>query len=373
MDLSPKLFSEIRFREQWRGYNPEEVDEFLKRVAAGLEEMQSRLAEAMERASNAEHRLLERSDEDEVRRTLVLAQRTAVTAMEEARTEADRMVSETEARCRQLVTEAEQQAAKLEVEINNRRRSELGDLAEQRAALQLDIDTLRTFVDDERHRLSDALRFQLDWFENGYRMAEPPVVSSVVATEPVAEMRAAPIVEPELREPEPDPAPEPEPELEVDPVDELRLARAELSDALRRAGVEPEAVIDEPDRAFAPLSAAEAEHAPSPIVEAKADDEPPLLLQPVRPPLFDDATGAYDVLTDDAPAADAAADHEPEDEVDDVRWKDDEDDDPFLAELRRAVVDTEPLGPRDHEAPLVHDLGDDSEPSGGFFRRGRRR
>src|SRR4051812_4684416 len=102
MDLSPKLFTEIRFREQWRGYNPEEVDEFLKRVGAGLEEMQSRLTEALERASNAERRLLERSDEDEVRRTLVLAQRTAVTAMEEARTEADRLVSETEARCRQL-------------------------------------------------------------------------------------------------------------------------------------------------------------------------------------------------------------------------------------------------------------------------------
>ena len=98
MDLSPKLLTDVQFREQWRGYNPDEVDEFLERVAAGVDELQTRLTEAMERASNAEHRLLERSDEDEIRRTLVLAQRTAVASMEEARVEADRLVSETEAR-----------------------------------------------------------------------------------------------------------------------------------------------------------------------------------------------------------------------------------------------------------------------------------
>lgn len=365
MDLSPKLLTEIRFREQWRGYNPEEVDEFLERVAAGLEETQHRLAEALERASNAERRLLERSDEDEVRRTLVLAQRTAVTAMEEARTEADRMVSETEARCRKLVAEAESQAARLDAEIALLRRTELGDLAEHRAALQLDIDTLRQFVDDERARLADALRFQLDWFEGGYRMSSPPVVSDVAAPAPApaVEMRAPEMVEPELVESAPDPEPEPEGDPATSAVDELRLARAELSDALRRAGVESEQAIDEPDRAFAPLSAASPED---------LDDEPPLLLQPVRPALFDDsadATGAYDVLGEESPVID----EEPEPEAEDVRWKDDEDDDPFLAELRRAVIDTEPLGPRDHQPPIVHDVHDDAESSGGFFRRGRRR
>ena len=52
-------------------------------------------------------------------------------------------------------------------------------------------------------------------------------------------------------------------------------------------------------------------------------------------------------------------------------------DDPFLAELRRAVGDTEPLGPRDHEpaAPDPDDHGErargDDDASG--FRRRRRR
>lgn len=366
MDLSPKLLTDVQFREQWRGYNPDEVDEFLERVAAGVEELQQRLNEAVERASNAERRLLERSDEDEIRRTLVLAQRTAVASMEEARTEADRLVSETEARCRHLVAEAEAQAARLDADIATRRRLELGDLAEQRAALQLDIDHLQGFLEAERNRLADLLRGQVEWIESGYQLRDMPTISDVAPPPPVApvEMRAAdtiaaPVEEAPLAiEPEEDSfasilEPDPEPVADTSAVDELRQAREELADALRRAGVE---TADD---------------------EGIDDEEPaPLQLEPQlpRPPLFDDgggdATGAYDVLADEPPA--------PEPEADEPRWRDEaEEDDPFLAELRRAVVDTEPLGPRDHEhrPPPAASAGpdDDDADAGGFFRRGRRK
>src|SRR5687767_10145373 len=196
MDLSPKLLTDVQFREQWRGYNPDEVDEFLERVAAGIEELQGRLNEAMERASNAERRLLERSDEDEIRRTLVLAQRTAVASMEEARAEADRLVSDTEARCRNLVAEAEAQAARLDADIATRRRVELGDLSEQRAALQLDVEHLRTFLDGERERLGHVLRGQLEWLDSGYAMADLPTISDILvpaAPAPAATEPSAPV------------------------------------------------------------------------------------------------------------------------------------------------------------------------------------
>ena len=381
MDLSPKLLTDVQFREQWRGYNPDEVDEFLERVAAGVEELQQRLNEAVERASNAERRLLERSDEDEIRRTLVLAQRTAVASMEEARTEADRLVSETEARCRHLVAEAEAQAARLDADIATRRRLELGDLAEQRAALQLDIDHLQGFLEAERMRLADLLRGQVEWIESGYQLRDMPTISDVAPPPPVApvELRAAETIDaprlddaPAATEPETDEPIAPEEDsfasiLEVsqDPgpdaaaVDELRLAREELADALRRAGVET------PDEE-----------------EGWDDEEPaPLQLEPQlpRPPLFDDGvgepTGAYDALADEPPAPTPV---ESAPEGDAPRWRDEaEDDDPFLAELRRAVIDTEPLGPRDHEhapAPAPYqERDDDDADSGGFFRRGRRR
>jgi cell division initiation protein len=376
MDLSPKLLTDVQFREQWRGYNPDEVDEFLERVAAGVDELQHRLNEAMERASAAERRLLERSDEDEIRRTLVLAQRTAVASMEEARTEADRLVSETESRCRQLVAEAEAQASRLDADIATRRRVELGDLAEQRAALQLDVEHLRVFLDGEKERIGAVLRGQVEWLERGYSLADLPAVSDVLAPDAPP---PAPVIEPPVAEPfeapmppsELDEADEPETVAAPDvddiaddaiagsAVNELRLAREELADALRRAGVDTE----RDDVAFGG--------------EVVADDAP-LQLAPQRPSAtpYDggaDATGQFDVLAEepDEPVAAAELDVQP-------LWRDEpsteDDDDPFLAELRRAVVDTEPLGPRedDHDLPDM-ELGDDSEPSGGFFRRGKRK
>jgi cell division initiation protein len=349
MELSPKVLTDVQFREQWRGYNPDEVDEFLERVAVAVGELQQRLTDALDRASAAERRLLERSDEDEIRRTLVLAQRTAVASMDEARAEADRLVSETEARCRQLVADAEAEAARLEADIATRRRVELGDLAEQRAALQLDIDNLRAFLDGERGRLATVLRGQLEWLDSGYSIAEVPSVSDVAAS-PMPPAATSPPPSPAPRPPESvavQPEPEPAPELleddaddEQSSIDELRLAREELADALRRAGVQPEA--------------------------AAADE--PLQLEPQRPrpALFDDragdTTGTFDVLAEE------------DDEGEEPRWREDEEeDDPFLAELRRAVIDTEPLGPRAHDddqESLAVEHGDDG---GGFFRRSRRR
>jgi hypothetical protein len=46
-------------------------------------------------------------------------------------------------------------------------------------------------------------------------------------------------------------------------------------------------------------------------------------------------------------------------------------DDPFLAELRRAVIDPEPLGPRP-EGEMGQLYDDDEDMAGGRFRRRRR-
>ena len=342
MDLSPKLLTDVQFREQWRGYNPEEVDEFLERVAAGVGEMQHRLNDAVERASNAERRLLERSDDDEIRRTLVLAQRTAAASVEEARAEADRLVTETDARCRALVAEAEAEAARLDSEITTRRESELHNLAEERAALQDDIEVLQRFVDSERTRLANMLRHHLESFEHGYVMGDAPEVSdpapAPVITRAPARLRArddvdvtpTPVVaevdddddEVDIDEVDIDEVDE-SPAADESGVDELRQAREELADALRRAGVEP-----------------------LPLAPDAGDEEAGAPIE------------AYDPLGE---------------EPDEPLWRDEaDDDDPFLAELRRAVVDTEPLGPRDHVVPPDQGDFDDEVPSGGFLRRRRR-
>jgi hypothetical protein len=125
----------------------------------------------------------------------------------------------------------------------------------------------------------------------------------------------------------------------ADDHDELRSAREGLEEAMRRAGLEE--LIAE-------------------------DDDPPSAA------LFDDRAG--DITGEFDSLAEATTPPPPDDEdAQQPMWREEPDDDPFLAELRRAVGDTEPLGPRDpHDAPTGMDLGADDDPAGGFLRRRRR-
>jgi DivIVA domain-containing protein len=109
MDLTPQSLHSVEFREARRGgYNTRDVDDFIERVAAGAGHLNERLREAQMRAEAAEARLVEHqreieelrrrsaapevSETDEtLRRTLVLAQRTADATIKEAKDEANRV------------------------------------------------------------------------------------------------------------------------------------------------------------------------------------------------------------------------------------------------------------------------------------------
>jgi cell division initiation protein len=374
MDLTPRQLTEVEFREEWRGYKREDVDDFLERVAAAVGELQERLRETGERASQAERRLLDRSDEDEIRRTLVLAQRTALTAVEEARAEAERIVGDADDRARRQVTEAEARSAAADEELAERTRLELGALAERRAALQADVDALTSFLEEHRTRLRAELERQLaelDASNVALSVPAPPEVSDVDDG----------VAEPEP-EPEAELASEPEPVVVEVPVveahvprapteEEVAQAREDLVEALRRAGVEDllgDAVRPEELTPWAPEAAPQ----PEPVPDAAprlydAADESGELEVPLQAA---EATGMYDVLAEDEEGADLEwREQEPEP----VPSGDDEDD-PFLAELRRAVTDTEPLGPRDVDPVPQRDDDDDDDamPSGRFrLRRSR--
>jgi DivIVA domain-containing protein len=57
MELTPEDLREVEFRERFRGYDPDEVDDFLERAAAGLAELRARVRELTERAEKAEEEL----------------------------------------------------------------------------------------------------------------------------------------------------------------------------------------------------------------------------------------------------------------------------------------------------------------------------
>ncbi len=179
MDVTPQVLHEVEFRAKVRGYDPDEVDDFLERVAVGVAELQDRLREAVAQAGRAESRVKDlhakleaapaASETDEtLRRTLILAQRTADAAIKEANEEAARTVAEANERATTLVADAEQRAASTlkdaEDEVRKgvdatRQRlvSEIIDLEATRDSVRADISALERHLDEQRLRLRGAV------------------------------------------------------------------------------------------------------------------------------------------------------------------------------------------------------------------------
>ncbi len=315
MDLSPQLLREVEFRENLRGYSRAEVDEFLERLAVAVEGLQSQLRDALRRADLAERRSGEREDSgDELKRTLVLAQRTADAAIEDARHQAQG-----------LLLDAKHQAENIVDETNRHVEEVLGTLAQQRQLLEEEVEGLNAYVTQYRKRLQRELKEGLSWLERSGRLeaGSPPELSDISGLK-------------SLRIPSP------------------------ASDAL--ASTEPTST----------------ELSPADSVEESA--QPSNAEQILR---FDD-TAAYDLsdlnefnreLHDTGPHETISTRSDAQSPSD--RLESDADGsghDPFLDELRRAVTEAEPLGPRDRqerqEEPsfLDDDLYDE-----GFSSRFRRR
>jgi DivIVA domain-containing protein len=272
-ELTPQSIRDVRFRQALRGYNAEDVDAFIARVGAAVDALTRAAQEAVARAAAAEARADEASGAEEtLRKTLVLAQRTADLAVREAQDEAARLVGEAHTERDAVLTEASELRERLLSEAEQAGFDERERLHTEREALQRDVDQLLTYLSQERERLRIYFSDQLRRVQEGVPGADAP------------------------------PAHEAAPRQEAPPAN----------------GVSPH--------------------------------------------------------LDDAPEHLEAA----EDEIDLSAVGEGHEDDPFLAELRRAVTDTEPLGPRNEEDEVAepssdepYDIFNDADGAGRFLRRRR--
>ncbi len=158
MDVSPKTLREVEFREKMRGYHPEDVDHFLEEVAAGLEVLQERLRQAVERAQRAEAAAAEAGGSDEtLRKTLVLAQRTADMAVQEAREQAARILAGAEQQAQAILADAEERGRRTLEDAIAECRAELAALETARAQAQQDVDTLNRWLEEHKAHLQETL------------------------------------------------------------------------------------------------------------------------------------------------------------------------------------------------------------------------
>ncbi|HEX9970312.1 MAG TPA: DivIVA domain-containing protein, partial [Acidimicrobiales bacterium] len=182
MDVSPKTLREVEFREKLRGYNPDDVDEFLERVAAGLEILQERLRQATERAVRAEQRASETTEgDDAMRRTLVLAQRTADLAVQEAREQAAAIVANAEAQAQAVRAEAAEHARRTIDDATREAWAQVGRLETARDQLHQQIAALEQYLESERMRLRAILTETLRRVEDSIpSLSTPPAADPVV-------------------------------------------------------------------------------------------------------------------------------------------------------------------------------------------------
>jgi DivIVA domain-containing protein len=174
MEITSKELREVEFRERLRGYDTTEVDEFLERVAIAVDEMQAKVRDYADRADRAERQPRERAttdDDETLRRTLVLAQRTADMAIREAQEEAAQLLDRARAEGDSILDHANESARRITSEGQRQLQSEVDRLTAQRDQLRADVRTLCDLLDNERERLSDSLTSALRWVEQGFTTA----------------------------------------------------------------------------------------------------------------------------------------------------------------------------------------------------------
>ncbi|HEU0132730.1 MAG TPA: DivIVA domain-containing protein [Mycobacteriales bacterium] len=154
MPLTPEDVRNRRFKTAFRGYDEEEVDTFLDEVEVELSRLLSDndgLRQRLETVQAAPPPQPVTSEAEEMlRRTLLLAQRTADETVAGAQAEAERITGEARALAAQTVQAAEQQAA-----------ASIGDLERRRQELEQHIEGLRAFEREYRTRLKAYLESQL--------------------------------------------------------------------------------------------------------------------------------------------------------------------------------------------------------------------
>jgi DivIVA domain-containing protein len=210
----------VEFRLGLKGYNVDEVDEYLEKAAVEAEQVQERLRSANERLRLATERVAQLEEElehpqaertvalhpgapeapsavtapaphesavsnDALQRTLFLAQKFVDQAKRESEAEAARLVSQAEERARSLLAQAEERARQLTSEAEERLRDEVARLEGARERLAGDVEAMSRHLEDQRTKIRTSLAEMLRWIDERMTMparssGEPPTERSPV-------------------------------------------------------------------------------------------------------------------------------------------------------------------------------------------------
>jgi cell division initiation protein len=179
----------VEFRLGLKGYNVDEVDEYLEKAAVEAEAMQEQLRQAQERLRQASERIAQLEQErreqpaqvaapaaeavsdDTLQRTLLMAQRFVDQTKRESEAEAAAVVAQAEGRARTVLAQAEERARQMATESEHRLREEVTRLEGLRGQLASDVENMARHLESERTRLRAALAEVLKWVDDNVQPA----------------------------------------------------------------------------------------------------------------------------------------------------------------------------------------------------------
>ena len=187
----------VEFRLGLKGYNVDEVDEYLDKAAQEAEGLQEHVRQLNERLHQASERVtqLERErraapaaegvengaaavasdsavlSDETLQRTLLLAQKFVDQTKRESEAEAASVVAQAEERAAAAIAAAEATAAQLQAESHKKLREEVTRLESTRTELAADVESMARHLESERNRLTAALADILKWVEDNVQPA----------------------------------------------------------------------------------------------------------------------------------------------------------------------------------------------------------
>src|SRR3984885_10730487 len=187
----------VEFRLGLKGYNVDEVDEYLDKAAQEAEALQEHVRQLNERLRQASERIaqLERdkraapaaavpdetaavaaSDaaalaDETLQRTLLLAQKFVDQTKRESEAEAATVIAQAEETARAAIAAAEATSAQLQAETHQKLREEVTRLEATRTELATDVESMARHLESERNRLRGALSEILKWVDENVQPA----------------------------------------------------------------------------------------------------------------------------------------------------------------------------------------------------------
>ncbi len=182
----------VEFRLGLKGYNVDEVDEYLDKAAQEAEGLQEHVRQLNERLRQASERIaqLEREkraapvvaegeqaseaaalSDETLQRTLLLAQKFVDQTKRESEAEAAAVVAQAEESARAAIAAAEATAAQLQTEAHLKLRDEVTRLEATRTELAADVESMARHLESERSRLRGALSEILKWVDENVQPA----------------------------------------------------------------------------------------------------------------------------------------------------------------------------------------------------------